>query len=99
MPSKAPSATTEGDSSGGKDGRPRMIRIEQTFRTDRGAARPPDSEQGTLGVVHAHGPCRPSRRRRRRLTVAEGAALLRIEPDRRQRYQSGVEWQQPVPEA
>ena len=80
MPSKAPSATTEGASSGGKDGRPRMIRMEESLRAGRTAPRGRADPEQARRRRRRRG---RSRRRRHatgdRLPVPEGAALRRVE--------------------
>ena len=86
MPSKAPSATTEGDRSDGKDGRPRMIRMEQTFGLDGGAAGATDTEKGPIGVIDAHG-AGGRGRHCHGLPMAEGAAPGRVELYPRERWQ------------
>src|SRR5215831_16199500 len=54
-PSNVPRATTDGRRSGGKDGRPWRIRMEEPFGPHRAAVRDADPEQGVVGSVHSHG--------------------------------------------
>src|SRR5262245_4500596 len=96
MPSNVPSATTEGDSSGAKDGRPRRIRMEEPFGSDETIAGAADAEQGAVGGVdpnRAGGRCR----QRDRLAMAEGASLNRVELNRPQRREGRVEGEEPLP--
>ena len=98
MPSKAPSATTEGDSSGGKDGRPRMIRMEQTFRLDGGRRAPSRfraerRRRRTRARDHRHlplpppPPARGGRRGSAADRVAPGASDVSAESSGRSRSQ------------
>jgi hypothetical protein len=63
-----------------------MIRMEQTFRLDGGAASGTDAEKGAIGVIDAHGAGERARHRHG-LPVAKGAAPGRIELHPRERWQ------------
>src|SRR5262249_35342678 len=89
MPSKTPSATTDGLRSGGKDRRPCRIRMDQSLWFHPPVAREADADEGIRKPVHADRSL-PDPGHRHRLTVGEAGEGGGGEPDRRQGDEGGV---------
>src|SRR6185436_5760319 len=78
IPSKAPSAVTDGASSAGKDGSPRRIRMEDSLGPRLAALGGAHAEQRPVVAIDAREPGEAGRGRHR-LAMEEGARLRRVE--------------------
>src|SRR5262249_10135803 len=82
MPSKAPSAVTDGASSAGNDGSPWRIRMQESLGLDELAPSLAHPEEGAVGAVHAQEPGAP-RAAGHRLAMDEGLRGAGVEHERR----------------